>query len=238
MGGEQEFSDGLGEFLEGRGGAGLWQNRLGPQPQPHRTHRVRERHPSLPRPPHCPGPLRAGSAAKRTATTVYGPSRHGAARRTVPLHRPRVVSSPRAERVSSNVTYALKLVGQLGGWRLYKTPKAKVYFSQQLVRSWRDRGGTVAPDTASGDPEPAPMPVWLEYDPANVIGPDKAARLLGVTPGGCGGWVGCWAAGVSAPGRRPGGDSTGNSSRRGRRGGRVERRREGRGPCTRPGSRL
>jgi hypothetical protein len=56
-------------------------------------------------PGHDTAPPRfaSGRAWNRTATTVYSPSRHGPARRTVLLHRPRVVSNPSAERASSNV---------------------------------------------------------------------------------------------------------------------------------------
>src|SRR3954469_8649501 len=56
-------------------------------------------------PGHATAPVRfaAGNEWNRIATTVYSPNRHGAARRTVFLHRPHVVSNPRHDRLSWNV---------------------------------------------------------------------------------------------------------------------------------------
>jgi hypothetical protein len=42
----------------------------------------------------------SGNSGYNTATAAYNPTRHGAARSTVPRHQPRVVSRPRHERGS------------------------------------------------------------------------------------------------------------------------------------------
>ena len=58
-----------------------------------------------PLPGHATDPWRwpGGSAAYSSATTVYRPNRHGAARSTVFGHQPRVVCSPRWQRSSWKV---------------------------------------------------------------------------------------------------------------------------------------
>jgi len=62
---------------------------------------------ALPGQATAPTRFASGRASNRTATTVYSPSRHGPARRTVLLDRPRVVSSPRADRASWKVVSML-----------------------------------------------------------------------------------------------------------------------------------
>src|SRR5262245_52097048 len=56
-------------------------------------------------PGHATAPVRfdSGNAWNRRATTEYRPNRHGAARRTVARHHPRVDSRPRHERSSWKV---------------------------------------------------------------------------------------------------------------------------------------
>src|SRR5215831_2846018 len=45
----------------------------------------------------------AGNCSYSDATTLYKPNKHGSARSTVGAHQPRVVSSPRYERISAKV---------------------------------------------------------------------------------------------------------------------------------------
>ena len=91
--GEEQFADGLGEFIESRV-AGLWQNCLGPQPPADRTQGVGERHGCFAGPHDTAGPLRFRQGVNGTATAGSKPHRHGPARRTIFEHHPRVVFNP------------------------------------------------------------------------------------------------------------------------------------------------
>src|SRR4029079_9985866 len=63
--GEQQFSNGFGEFLERSLGTGLWRYGFGPEPPPNGAQRVRERHTGLAGPRYRADPLRLVQRAEQ-----------------------------------------------------------------------------------------------------------------------------------------------------------------------------